>query len=54
MMGRMTGRMDGKEDHHHCNRTKPRILYIKIQPSLIISAINEKVEMNNVLCESEQ
>jgi hypothetical protein len=22
--------MDGKDDHHHRNRTKPRILYIKI------------------------
>jgi aromatic ring-cleaving dioxygenase len=25
----MTGRMDGKDDHHHHNRTKPRILYKK-------------------------
>ncbi len=28
--GWMTGRMDGKDDHDHRNRTKPRILYIKI------------------------
>jgi hypothetical protein len=27
----MTGQMDGKEDDHHRNRTKPRILYIKIE-----------------------
>jgi hypothetical protein len=33
MMGRMTGRTDGKDDHHHGNRTKPRILYIKITHS---------------------
>jgi hypothetical protein len=28
MMKRMTGQMDGKDDHR--NRTKPRILYKKI------------------------
>jgi hypothetical protein len=26
--------MDGKDDHHHRNRTKPRILYIKIELSV--------------------
>jgi len=30
MTERMTGRMDGKDDHHHRNRTKPMILYKKI------------------------
>jgi hypothetical protein len=30
----MTGRMDGKDDHHHRNRTKPRILYIKTELTL--------------------
>jgi hypothetical protein len=30
MTERMMERMDGKDDHHHRNQTKPRILYIKI------------------------
>jgi hypothetical protein len=30
MTERMTGRMDGKDDHHHRNQTKPMILYKKI------------------------
>ncbi len=43
MTRRMTGRMDGKDDHHHRNRTKPRILYIKIKQLYLIlfSADNE-------------